>query len=163
VASEMDVDKAITEFGPVSGHALGAAVVVVNAAGKVLFVRHNYGRKNWEIPGGNCEVGESAHDGALREAREELGVDAKIQRLVGVYWEPRWRPDMGMHHFVFAAELAGALPARSPDPREIAEWGWFDLEKPPRPINDFTLRRARDATEERPLTFAVVTERTWLD
>lgn len=36
-------------------------------------------------------------DTALREAREEFGVDDRIERLVGVHWEPTWRPDPGMN------------------------------------------------------------------
>ena len=151
------------ELGPIAGHALGAAVVLIGPSGLVLFVHHNYGRKNWEIPGGNCEVGESALEGALREVHEELGVDARIKRCVGVYWEPKWRPDRGMHHFVFLAELLAPLPSHPPDPREIIEWGWFDLERPPRPISDFTLRRARDAVKEPQFNFATVSERTWLE
>lgn len=153
---------AINGFGPIAGHALGAAVVVTSPSGQVLFVHHNYGRKNWEIPGGGCEAGESALEGALREVREELGVDARIRRCVGVYWEPN-AAGRGMHHFVFLAELLAALPSHPPDPREIIEWGWFDLESPPRPISDFTLRRARDAVEQTQFTFATVTERTWLE
>jgi 8-oxo-dGTP pyrophosphatase MutT (NUDIX family) len=152
----------IDDSGPIAGHALGAAVVVISQAGHVLFVHHNYGRRNWEIPGGRCEVGESALDGAVREVREELGVDARIRRCVGVYWEPS-EAGRGMHHFVFRAELLGALPTHPPDPREIIEWGWFDLERPPRPISDFTLRRVRDAIQKSQFTFATITERTWLE
>lgn len=32
------------------GHALGAAVVIGDPSGRVLLVRHNYGRRNWEVP-----------------------------------------------------------------------------------------------------------------
>lgn len=147
----------------IAGHALGAAIVVVNPFGRVLLVRHNYGRHNWEIPGGNCEAGESAAETAMREAREELGVDVRIGHLAGVYWEPAWREDRGMHHFVFRAELAAKLPAASPDPREIAEWGWFTLHEPPRPISDFTLRRIKDAIDGAQSTFAVIGVRSWLE
>lgn len=147
----------------IAGHALGAAIVVVSPSGRVLVVRHNYGRRNWEIPGGNSEAGESAAETAQREAREELGVDVHLTRLVGVYWEPRWRPDRGMHHFVFRAELAAELPPAPPDPREIADWGWFALDEVPRPVSDFTLRRMREAIHEDHSAFAVVGERIWLE
>lgn len=164
MSSDRGVIANFTSPAPrVAGHALGAAIVVVNAAGNVLLVHHNYGRRNWEIPGGNCEAGESVAETALREAREELGVDARIEKLVGVYWEPRWRPDQGMHHFVFRASLEAELPPGPPDRREITEWGWFPLDHAPRPISDFTLRRAHDGVRLGECALMVVGERKWFE
>lgn len=148
---------------PAPGHALGAAVVIADPEGRVLLVRHNYGRHNWEIPGGGTEPGESVIGTALREAREELGVAVVIERLTGVYWEPGWSADRGMHHFVFRAALDGQLPAEPPDPREIAQWIWASLDMPPRPISDFTLRRIRDALDGGPAAVSTIGARLWLE
>ena len=38
----------------------------------------------WFMPGGRCEAGERSADAVRREIREELGVDAQIERLVWV-------------------------------------------------------------------------------
>lgn len=144
------------------GHALGAAVVIADAEGRVLLVHHTYGRRNWEIPGGGTEPGESVVGTARREAREELGVAVAIERLTGVYWEPGARDGHGMHHFVFRAVLEGPLPPAPPDPREIAEWTWARLETPPRPISDFTLRRIRDGLSDEPAAVSTIGARVWL-
>ena len=144
------------------GHALGAAVVIVNAEGRVLLVHHTYGRRNWEIPGGVTEPGESVIETALREAREELGVAVVIERLTGVYWEPDGASGRGMHHFVFRAALRGPLPATPPDPREIAEWMWATVETAPRPISDFTIQRVRDALSDDPVAVRTIGARLWL-
>ena len=141
-------------------HPMGAAAVIVDPAGRVLLVRHTYGELNWEIPGGGCEPGESASDTARREVREEVGVDVSIDRLTGVYWEPQWRPTIGMHHYVFRASIAAGTPR--PASAEIAEARWCDPSDPPRPISDFTIRRIRDAVEAAPAALAVVPERSWL-
>lgn len=42
---------------------------------RVLLVHHNYGRHNWELPGGRGEPAESALETAVREIREELGLE----------------------------------------------------------------------------------------
>lgn len=127
-------------------HALGAASVILDDRRRVLLVHHNYGRHNWEIPGGISEAGESAEMTARREAREELGVEIIIEALTGVYWEAAWRGHGG-HHFVFRARLTNGAPPRAADPQEIADFGWFSFDGLPRPISDFTMERIRHALE----------------
>ncbi len=39
----------------------------------------------WDLPAGYLEPGESPEEGALRETREEAGLDVQLVRLVGVY------------------------------------------------------------------------------
>lgn len=146
-----------------AGSALGAAVVIRDEAGRVLLVRHSYGGLNWEVPGGGSEPGESVAETAIREAREELGVPIALGRLVGVYWEPHWRDDLGMHHFVFTAVLGQALPERSPQPAEISGWGWFDPSQLPRPLSDFTARRISDALAGAAAGITTIAERRWLE
>lgn len=151
---------------PVHAHSgpvpLGAASVIVDGRGRVLLVRHTYGGLNWEIPGGGLEAHESAADGAAREAREETGVTIELERLTGVYWEPGWGTGGG-HHFVFRGGLAAGSPAPAvTDRAEIAELGWFERDRLPRPMSDFTLRRIEDAFAERPAAIEIVPPRTWL-
>lgn len=146
-----------------SGSALGAAVVVRDEEGRFLLVHHTYGRLNWEVPGGGSEPHESAAETAMREAVEELGVPVTLERLTGVYWEPGWGSGRGMHHFVFSAELTGPLPASSPAPNEISEFGWFAAADLPRPLSDFTLRRITDAVGSGAPTLTTIAERRWLE
>ena len=78
---------------------LGAATVIVDDRHRVLLVKHSYGERNWELPGGGGEARESVEETARREAREEVGLELGEVRLTGVYWEP----SVDMHHFVFLA------------------------------------------------------------
>lgn len=152
----------LPETASAATHALGAASVIVDGSAQVLLVRHTYGRRNWEIPGGLSEAGESAEETARREVREELGVDIEIESLTGVYWEPGWR-HIGGHHFVFRAHLTDGAQPRAADPKEIADLGWFSAEALPRPISDFTTQRIRDALGRRPALVHTIRSRRWLE
>ncbi|MFF3074205.1 NUDIX domain-containing protein [Kitasatospora sp. NPDC057904] len=50
-------------------------LLVTDPAGRVLGMRSTIDPSVWNMPGGNVEHGESPFDAALREAREELGLD----------------------------------------------------------------------------------------
>lgn len=80
---------------------LGAAAVIFHPDGRLLPVRHSYGRRNWELPGGGRKANESVEQAVSREVREEVGVEAVIERLCGIYYEP----EMAQHHFAFVCGL----------------------------------------------------------
>lgn len=141
---------------------IGAAAVIVDASGWVLLVRHSYGRRNWELPGGVSEAGESAAETVVREVREETGLDVALERLTGVYWEAN-RPDGDMHHFVLACRLLDPNASPRPTSREILECGYFAASALPRPLSDFTVRRIEDALSGRPAALVTISTRRWLE
>jgi ADP-ribose pyrophosphatase YjhB (NUDIX family) len=63
-------------------------VVVVNDAGDILMIRRT-DNGNWAVPGGAIDVGESVGEAALRETREESGIDCAITGIVGIYSDPK--------------------------------------------------------------------------
>jgi len=61
-----------------------AGCVVTNPAGDLLLIHRTTPElTQWELPGGKIEPGESAAAAAVREAREELGVETAIVRELG--------------------------------------------------------------------------------
>ena len=67
----------------------GAVAVVHDAQGRVLAIRRSdFG--TWDMPGGWCDLGETATATAVREAREETGLHVRPTRLLGVYSNPAW-------------------------------------------------------------------------
>lgn len=69
---------------------LGAFVTVFDAAGSVLLVK----RRDfpvWNLPGGKVHSDEMPWDAAVRETREETGLDISVRRLTGVYSKPARR------------------------------------------------------------------------
>ena len=63
-------------------------VVVSNPAGEVLLIRRS-DNDNWAVPGGPIDLGESMVQAAVRETREETGIDCEVTGLVGIYTDPR--------------------------------------------------------------------------
>jgi mutator protein MutT len=60
-------------------------VVVFNDQGEVLLQKRSKTEELWGFPGGVMELGESATEAAIREVREETGLEVKIESLLGVY------------------------------------------------------------------------------
>ena len=109
----------------------GCMVLVSDADGRILLVRHTYGdRAAWELPGGWVERGEDPIEAARRETREELGADIAEWERVGAV--------DGLWHFKREqlSYFRGAWPGGEPrvDPVEIAEAAWFDPAAPPSPL-----------------------------
>ena len=63
-------------------------VVVVNDAGDILMIRRT-DNDNWAVPGGAIDLGESVGQAAVRETREESGIDCEITGIVGIYSDPK--------------------------------------------------------------------------
>jgi len=59
---------------------LGAATVIVDDRHRVLLVKHAYGERNWELPGGRGEARESVEVTARREAPARLAAIEKPTR-----------------------------------------------------------------------------------
>jgi len=57
---------------------------VRDEAGRLLLVRrgHEPGLGTWSLPGGRIEPGESAAEAAVREVREETGLDVRVGDLL---------------------------------------------------------------------------------
>ena len=65
-----------------------ASAVVINNEGKILLHRRS-DNDLWALPGGAMEIGESISETVVREVKEETGLDVVIERLVGIYTNPK--------------------------------------------------------------------------
>ena len=66
---------------------VAVTVFVTDKDGRVLLV-HRRDNDLWALPGGAQEIGEYVVDTAVRETREESGVDVEVIGLIGIYSNP---------------------------------------------------------------------------
>ncbi|AHF80012.1 NUDIX domain-containing protein [Thermococcus paralvinellae] len=79
-------------------------LVIVYKNGVVLIKRrHEPFKDHWALPGGFVDYGERVEDAAIREAKEETGLDVELIKLIGVYSDPNRDP---RGHTVTTAFLA---------------------------------------------------------
>lgn len=62
--------------------------VVTDDKGRLLLV-HKTDNNLWALPGGGVDVGESVAQAAVREVKEETGIDVEVTGLIGLYTDPR--------------------------------------------------------------------------
>jgi 8-oxo-dGTP diphosphatase len=100
--------------------------------GRLMLVRRGSDpfKGYWDLPGGFLEEGEDPEDGALREIREETGLDVRITEFVGVFRDeydstPK-QHTMNLFWRAIADDPDAAQPAS-----DVSEIGWFLREEIP--------------------------------
>ncbi|MFZ5476510.1 MAG: NUDIX domain-containing protein [Myxococcota bacterium] len=104
--------------------------VLLERDGALLLVKRKYDPPGWALPGGFVDYGEKVGDAAVREAREETGLDVTLTALLHVYSDPRRDPRKHTITTAFVATAEGE-PVGSDD---AAEARFFPLDALPSPI-----------------------------
>ncbi|KRE36773.1 NUDIX hydrolase [Paenibacillus sp. Soil522] len=138
---------------------MGGAAIILDSEGRILLVKHSYGKNNWDLPGGKSEKNESAEETAKREVFEETGIQVKVGRLTGIYYDPNY----DMHHFAFISKSECNQEPKPCSP-EILECRYCSIDDLPKPISDFTIRRIQDAlSDDGEHLFHTIGPRQWVE
>lgn len=85
-------------------------IIIAYEDGIVLIERKNPPH-GWALPGGFVDYGESVEQAAVREAKEETGLDLVEVRMFSVYSDPERDPRQHTLTTVFVARGTGELVA----------------------------------------------------
>jgi ADP-ribose pyrophosphatase YjhB (NUDIX family) len=104
-------------------------IIELDDGGILLVSRKNY-PFGWAIPGGFVDYGESLEDAAVREAKEETGLDIRLIGQFHTYSRPDRDP---RHHSISTVYIAKAsgTPRAADDAKEA---GIFTRDALPEPI-----------------------------
>jgi 8-oxo-dGTP diphosphatase len=118
---------------------IGVFAAIFDEQRRILCVKRGYGPRNWTIPGGGVEVGESPIEALEREVCEETGYQVEVGELVGVYAVPH-KDDLVLC-FTATVRERDAWAANA----EITDIGFFGADELPEPTGERSLARIRDA------------------
>jgi 8-oxo-dGTP diphosphatase len=95
---------------------------------KVILVNASRGvtRGFWNLPGGFMEYGESPDECILRELKEEIGIDARVVKLLNVTTKSSAYHPFYLIAFIYQCESDSYDFEINPD--EISEVKWFDID-----------------------------------
>lgn len=108
------------------GPRAAADMIIELPRGEIVLVRRKYPPPGWAIPGGFIEEGESAEQAAVREAREETGLDVTLTELLHVYSDPHRDPRRQTIGIVFIGRAAG-VPLGGDDAAEARAFTHAEL------------------------------------
>ncbi len=126
-------------------HVTGSAIVI-GARGVVLLKHKRLGL--WLQPGGHVDAGETPWDGALREAREETGLEVAFVDIDEVLDVPRLvhvdvhEAGRGHVHLDLRYLIDGGVADPAPPEGESQEIGWFSWDEAIEKASDDRLKSA---------------------
>ncbi|MEC8381793.1 MAG: NUDIX hydrolase [Myxococcota bacterium] len=102
--------------------------IIIHKDGKILLIKRKNPPFGWALPGGFVDEGETVEQAAIREAKEETGLDVQLETLLYVYSDPR--RDMRQHtlSIVFTASSNGT-PVAADDATDLGYYSFKELPK----------------------------------
>ncbi len=111
------MEKEVVQVSVVAG-------VVIRQDEKYLLVQENVGsvRGLWNFPAGRVDVGDTIEETAIKEAKEEVGLDVELVRKLGIWQKTATEPPK----HAFEAKIIGGELKYPEDEILDARWFTFD-------------------------------------
>jgi len=107
---------------------VGALNLFINKKGQILLMKRSKKTKvypnTWGLVGGFLDWGETGAEGAAREAKEEIGVEVKVERFTGRYYNTSHPYKIIVVSLPHYSKIVSGRPHPS-QPEECSEVKWF--------------------------------------
>jgi 8-oxo-dGTP diphosphatase len=131
------------------GPQLGASALIQRFDGKVILVKRSKepGKGYWALPAWLTKYGEKVEETAIRETKEETGLEIKLQGLVGVYdILKKDKKGRTRYHYVSVCFKGKEIGGKLKTGTDVEEVRWFDLrELKEEMLTESTRKALRDA------------------
>lgn len=101
-------------------HKLSAGAIVRDECQNILLIKNKH--RGWEYPGGFVNNRESIQDAAIREVKEETGIQVKIGDLIGIYQD---KQSSSCHFLFLSTPFSGRLKTND----ESDDIGYYTVEE----------------------------------
>ena len=81
--------------------------IIIELKGGIVLIKRKNPPKGWAIPGGFVDYGETLESAAVREAKEETGLDVELMRQFHTYSDPQRDPRQHTITTVYIAKAQG--------------------------------------------------------
>ena len=111
---------------------LGCSAIILDETKTKVLLTERADNKQWCLPSGGVDPGETVEETCIREVYEETGLDVHVTKLIGVYSDPHRMveyPDGNKAHVIalsFAAEIIGGELGLND---ETTDFGYFTVEE----------------------------------
>lgn len=132
--------------------------------GQVLLLRRfntGYEDGNYSVVAGHLNGGEEVKAAAIREAREEVGIEIAPQDLQVVGVMHRKSNDERVDFFLTATSWAGEIINREPD--KCDRLAWFDMDKLPANMVPYVRRALDNCADEYIRADGCIRQGQWFD
>lgn len=114
------------QIPPYAHHMVGVGGMVINENDEILVVQENYSfGPHWKLPGGYVDPGENFADTAVREIKEETGVDTEFTSVVAFRHSHNY--NYGCSDIYIITHLTPKVSEIKKCDREIAACQWMPL------------------------------------
>lgn len=103
--------------------------IIIKCGDGVVLIKRRNPPEGWALPGGFVDYGETLEQAAVREAKEETGLDVRLLRQFHTYSDPERDARQHTITTVYVAEAEG-IPLGGDDAREARVFGQDDLPEP---------------------------------
>jgi len=109
--------------------AWAGAVNIIIDNGKILLMKRSDQSRtypgHWGLVGGFLEFGETAEEGAVREAKEEIGVEVEVIKFIGRYYNTEYKPGKNVISLAHYSKIISGTPHPA-QPEECSDVKWFE-------------------------------------